>query len=382
MAVFRDKKKVSKVVFAILFTFVYFCSLKIDVKATDGNIYNFGTIENDIPWYSKYAYKFFMDNGVSNIDNYLYDQVDQTYNQETYTGSDGNTYYIFNRTDVYSILGQSVIYGSWNGSNNGLRWHSASKYMYVVFASVNNFGSQAMYITGSNNTYTTDYSFQKFGNMKIYSYRFRATNDSPVSEDVYLQFSSGNIRCRPIWMGMCDFMPTEVRDLVGYRPDVTSLNSIDTKLSATNNALSNIYSRQNTTNQNLLNINSSITTTNNHLSAINTLITDIKNYLSTGNNSTSSKVSSNDTVTNLLSTNSNNLATFESNQSNSLDTNLRALDSNFSNNGLISNNKFISSAIWVNYRFNELILNTPFELVLVFCLSLGIALAMLGKVKY
>lgn len=50
-------------------------------------------------------------------------------------------------------------------------------------------------------------------------------------------------------------------------------------------------------------------------------------------------------------------------------------------NNLYSNNKFIASANWVKTQFERLVLNTPFELIIVFSLILGIALIFAGKVR-
>lgn len=50
-------------------------------------------------------------------------------------------------------------------------------------------------------------------------------------------------------------------------------------------------------------------------------------------------------------------------------------------NNLYSNNKFITSANWVKIQFERIVLNTPFELIIVFSLLLGIALIFAGKVR-
>lgn len=49
--------------------------------------------------------------------------------------------------------------------------------------------------------------------------------------------------------------------------------------------------------------------------------------------------------------------------------------------GLITNSKFINSAKFVSGVFTKLVINTPFEHVLTFCLTLGISLVMFGKLR-
>lgn len=48
---------------------------------------------------------------------------------------------------------------------------------------------------------------------------------------------------------------------------------------------------------------------------------------------------------------------------------------------LISNNKFIASSRWVADRFQDLIIGTPFELVLNFSLILGLSLLVIGRIR-
>lgn len=48
---------------------------------------------------------------------------------------------------------------------------------------------------------------------------------------------------------------------------------------------------------------------------------------------------------------------------------------------LISNSKFLTSANWVTLQFNRLVMNTPIELVLMFSMTLGLALVFIGKLR-
>lgn len=97
-----------------------------------------------------------------------------------------------------------------------------------------------------------------------------------------------------------------------------------------------------------------------------------------GNNETIEFVMDNDEAIDMF----NNTATNMHNLENDFNSNMNnAFDEINLNNSIISNSKFISSANWLRRRFDDLIIGTPFELVLVFSLILGLALTIVGKLR-
>ena len=74
----------------------------------------------------------------------------------------------------------------------------------------------------------------------------------------------------------------------------------------------------------------------------------------------------------------NNLTSFESSSESSMNNSLSYIPLN---NGIGTNSNFLNSALWVKNRFQDLVVNTPFELVIVFSLTLGIALTIVGKLR-
>lgn len=72
--------------------------------------------------------------------------------------------------------------------------------------------------------------------------------------------------------------------------------------------------------------------------------------------------------------------TAEDSYINNMDSALQNIDIS-DGSDLITNNGFISAANWVRVQFTNLVIGTPFELVLMFSLVLGLALIFIGKVR-
>lgn len=107
-------------------------------------------------------------------------------------------------------------------------------------------------------------------------------------------------------------------------------------------------------------------------------INNLDNHVTVGTNSTSGTVSNNNTITNSFNNNSDDLYNIENTWNDDMNNNLNNLDIN---SEMISSNKFLVTANWVRTQFERLVLNTPFELLLIYSLILGIALIFIGKVK-
>lgn len=75
---------------------------------------------------------------------------------------------------------------------------------------------------------------------------------------------------------------------------------------------------------------------------------------------------------------SNQLHDTEQQFSNDLNNNLGKIDTKPK---LFTNSKFINSMKFVSDTYTKLVVNTPFEHVLMFCLTLGIALVLIGKLR-
>lgn len=107
-------------------------------------------------------------------------------------------------------------------------------------------------------------------------------------------------------------------------------------------------------------------------------INNLDNHVTIGTNSTPGTVSNNNTITNSFNNNSDDLYNIENTWNDDMNNNLNNLDIN---SEMISSNKFLVTANWVRTQFERLVLNTPFELLLIYSLILGIALIFIGKVK-
>lgn len=106
--------------------------------------------------------------------------------------------------------------------------------------------------------------------------------------------------------------------------------------------------------------------------------TRVMELLASGNDTTQNNITNNNQVTTDLDNHNSELHSLENNFNDNIN---NAFDDIDLTNNITSNNKFISSAIWVRRRFDELIIGTPFEYILVFSLILGIGLTIVGKLR-
>lgn len=194
-----------------------------------------------------------------------------------------------------------------------------------------------------------------------------------------IKFSS-IVQLFPIFVGGLSQMPNDVRAIIGDNLLLNYVDQINTKLVTSNTRLSDISGYAYSINGNLIDTNTKLDDMYTRMGTTNTHLSNIRSYLTSNNATTNNNVSSNDTAKSNFDTKASSLATFESTQGTNLNTNLQALNIG-SSTGLLVNSSFVKSALWVRNMFDRLIVGSPFELVLVFCLSIGIAFAMIGKVK-
>lgn len=104
----------------------------------------------------------------------------------------------------------------------------------------------------------------------------------------------------------------------------------------------------------------------------------LSNLVENGNMTSQTATHELDNTTSDLSSTADQYHNLENTFINDLDSNLQnlTLDSN-----LITNGNFLTSANWVRTQFNRMTNNNPFGSMIFFTLSLGIALAIIGKIR-
>lgn len=104
----------------------------------------------------------------------------------------------------------------------------------------------------------------------------------------------------------------------------------------------------------------------------------LSNLVENGNMTSQTATHELDNTTSDLSSTADQYHNLENTFINDLDSNLEdlTLDSN-----LITNGNFLTSANWVRTQFNRMTNNNPFGSMIFFTLSLGIALAIIGKIR-
>lgn len=341
--VLLSRKKESRVLIGILLSFV-FClsSLKINIYAE-----NITTSES-----MNVAYAFFWNMG---------------FREAT---DNGFLHYMQN----YNVSGASV----------GTRSPDVNPQIDTVYIVYYDFsGGDNIRITNNNDSLNVGLG----GVDNLYIARITGSSSTKV-------YFNGNAQVIPIYVGNKNAMPTDIYALCTnenvqelLKDIVTNSSSISSDVSSMKSMqvsqyqrLGSIVTNTSNTNTKLDTVNSNINTTNSTLNITNSKLQDISSYLINNNSTTNTNVSNNNTQKSTFDNKASSLATFESTQGTNLDTNLQTLDIN-SNTGLLVNSSFVKSALWVNDMFDQLIVGSPFELVLVFCLSIGIAFAMIGKVR-
>ena len=322
-------KRESRVLFSILLSFVFcFSSLKINVFAE-----NMSTSES-----MNIAYAFFWNMG---------------FREAT---DNGFLHYMQN----YTVTGAQV----------GTRSPDVNPQLDTVYIVYYDFsGGDNIRITNTNDTLNVGLG----GIDNLYIARITGTSSTKV-------YFNGNAQVIPIYVGNKNAMPSDIYALCTNQNIQELLIDIITSSNSISSDVSSMKAMQVSQYQRLGTLITNTSTTNTKLDSTNSKLTDIQSYFVSNNQTTNNNVTTNNTQKNTFDTKASTLATFESTQGNDLDTNLQALNIS-SSSGLLVNSSFVKSALWVNSMFDRLIVGSPFELVLVFCLSIGIAFAMIGKVR-
>lgn len=106
---------------------------------------------------------------------------------------------------------------------------------------------------------------------------------------------------------------------------------------------------------------------------------DIHYDLISGDSNSQSSLSQLNDNNKQVASNINQVNAFESDQGNKFTQSMNSL--NFSSSDLISNNKYLNSAKFVRTHYENLIKDTPFQSLIIYSLTLGIALTIIGRLR-
>lgn len=151
---------------------------------------------------------------------------------------------------------------------------------------------------------------------------------------VFNNFVNKTIRVIPVYNGRINTMPDEVRRLVNEKSELET--------------------------------------------AIENQTEQIIYAIQEGNEASETIIDNNLVVQNEFDSVNNTYHTAETELNNNLDSASQNINTT---NNLYSNSKFIASANWVKAQFERIVLNTPFELIIMYSLILGIALIFAGKIR-
>lgn len=108
-------------------------------------------------------------------------------------------------------------------------------------------------------------------------------------------------------------------------------------------------------------------------------LADIHNDIVSGNSSSQSVKDSINSKNTALSNNISSVNTFENQQGNNFTNDMQSI--NFESSDLVQNSNFLSSAKFVRDQYEHLTNDTPFYSLIVFSLSLGIGLTVIGRLR-
>ncbi len=100
--------------------------------------------------------------------------------------------------------------------------------------------------------------------------------------------------------------------------------------------------------------------------------------LISGNNSSKASERSSESANNNLTSGFNQLDTFEQGFNNDLTAGFQAIDTN---TNITTDGNFINSALWISQQFTRIVSYPAINLSLVFCLILGLAMTLIGKLR-
>lgn len=173
---------------------------------------------------------------------------------------------------------------------------------------------------------------EKYGNYYKNVYQIDNTSGSTAHYSIKFTGLNNNWKIAPIYLGNLDTMPTNLREISGIETNEVLL------LKSLLNTIQNGDNDSEYISDNSTSISNQLGDINGHLSYEENKMND--DFLEA----------------------SNNIDFYNSNQ-------------------LTNNSKFISSANWVRNQFNRLVINTPLELLIMYSLTIGVSLLMIGKVR-
>lgn len=112
----------------------------------------------------------------------------------------------------------------------------------------------------------------------------------------------------------------------------------------------------------------------------NKLLRQLIEVTTNGNSNSQASISSADQQKSNLDSTSDNYHQLESTFNDDMNSNFNNIDLT-ANKGLIRNSKFGSSSRWVTRQFNRIVTDTPFELLITYSLTVGLALLVVGKLR-
>lgn len=112
----------------------------------------------------------------------------------------------------------------------------------------------------------------------------------------------------------------------------------------------------------------------------NLLLKQLIEVTSNGNKNTQTAINNNTQANNNITDSGTQYHSIENTANNDMNSSLENIDLN-AGKGLIKVSKFGTSARWVVRQFNRIVMDTPFELLITYSLTIGLSLLLVGKVR-
>lgn len=265
-----------------------------------------------------------------NINGYLENGNLFSYVSGTYTNLNqykGYDYLFLSRNILFSFACPSSVYnGSANAVKNSLIFNNPSS---------------------NTNSYSADVTRIALGGFNYYILEFTGSGDGWTTFDIGVLNGLNLDSIIPIYYGFKGNMPSDIYAMLYSNLDIERNSKIDR------------------TNE-LLNTNNALTTQTNSL--LSTLVN--------GNTSSNNSVSNLDNTNSNLNNAINDYDTIEQTLTNDLTSNLNNINTNFRLNSVT---KFSSASNFVKNQFNKFMNIEPFNLLVTYSLTLGLAMLIIGK---
>lgn len=248
----------------------------------------------------------------------------------------------FNTTSGYeeNYLLNIYMYPHIEGTYSSNTSYTDSDFVFLttgtyIFACMGNESSSNIYLYGADGTTNITASRKRpilDTWMKLDYYEFTITKNQRYTINLS-GLRNKYIRMTPVYFGQKDYMPISVSNLLAIdSTDRTILNDIKTGI----------------------------------------------NNLVSGNTQSNNAVNNLNNVTSDFNTSVNNIETTETLAKNNFNTSMNNISTNID---LTGNASFLAAMTWVSTQYTNIVSNNPIQYVLMFCLVLGIALTIIGKVR-